>query len=67
MDCSDCFILHISGHAFFPEFGGDIHMDDSEFWTVDLEVGKKDDFEIWALDPEDGKKDGSEFWPDSSP
>ena len=30
----------VSGHAFFPEFGGDIHMDDSEFWTVDLEVGE---------------------------
>jgi len=27
------------GHAFFPEFGGDIHLDDSEFWTIDMEIG----------------------------
>lgn len=23
------------GHAFFPNFGGDCHLDDSEPWTLD--------------------------------
>eukprot|EP00092_Neocalanus_flemingeri_P049169 GFUD01056418.1.p1 GENE.GFUD01056418.1~~GFUD01056418.1.p1 ORF type:complete len:294 (+),score=70.45 GFUD01056418.1:109-990(+) len=27
-------------HAFFPQFGGDIHVDDSENWTVDEFNGK---------------------------
>ena len=22
-------------HAFFPEYGGDAHLDNEEFWTVD--------------------------------
>lgn len=26
-------------HAYFPEFGGDIHMDDSETWTVNSTIG----------------------------
>ena len=26
-------------HAYFPEFGGDVHMDDSEKWTVNTQTG----------------------------
>ena len=26
-------------HAYFPQFGGDVHMDDSERWTVDSYQG----------------------------
>jgi len=26
-------------HAYFPEFGGDVHLDDSENWTVDTREG----------------------------
>jgi matrix metalloproteinase-14 (membrane-inserted) len=22
-------------HAFFPQYGGDIHVDDTEYWTID--------------------------------
>ena len=22
-------------HAYFPQFGGDVHMDDTEYWTID--------------------------------
>ena len=29
----------VLAHAFFPEFGGDVHMDDSEKWTVDTRAG----------------------------
>ena len=31
-------------HAYFPEFGGDIHIDDSEDWTVNSTSGRKDSF-----------------------
>ena len=26
-------------HAYFPEFGGDIHMDNSEVWTINSTLG----------------------------
>ena len=28
-------------HAFFPEFGGDVHFDDNELWTTGTYHGKK--------------------------
>ena len=28
------------GHAYFPKFGGDVHMDDAEDWTINSPHGK---------------------------
>ena len=35
----------VVAHAFFPEFGGDAHFDDKEYWTVNkYTVGRNGDF-----------------------
>ena len=26
-------------HAFFPQYGGDVHLDDSEYWTIGTFTG----------------------------
>ena len=28
-------------HAFYPQFGGDVHFDDEEIWTIDARTGRK--------------------------
>ena len=28
-------------HAFYPQFGGDVHFDDEEIWTIDAREGRK--------------------------
>ena len=33
------FQLPFVAHAYFPEFGGDIHMDNSEVWTINSTLG----------------------------
>ena len=32
---------HILAHAFYPRFGGDVHFDDEEIWTIDAREGRK--------------------------
>ncbi len=43
-------------HAFFPQYGGDAHFDDEEYWTIDefrgtnlKQVVMKNDFHLFSF------------------